>query len=780
MAGIVCFGHGVFAFIDEPVSQERRLFQVARYVRGGCGRDVLKVRFIIGCFNLNPFVRRTIMCGKWICLVSVGLVLCVAAGTAHAHLVAYWPMDEGAGTTVGDTTGAWDGTITGNVTWVDGKEGMALEFPGGQNYVNCGNVEIGPDLTLAYWCFNPEKAFERSIGQHSGNYTADPGWCVYSRNEGEGTVWFRVHGADDAWNGGDIIIPDILPKTEWYHLTFTFEGDTRELKGYLNGELKVSKICEEGRSIYPNTNDLRMGHVGTGEAFSGMLDEVAVWNHVLSDGEILAVMEGHMGGANPYAFRPDPADGAMHPNTWVTLSWRPGAYAVSHDIYLGESFDDVNDGAGDTFRGNQGSTFFVAGFPGFAYPDGLVPGTTYYWRVDEVNAADPNSPWKGDVWSFSIPPKTAYDPDPPDGAEFVDPNTVTLSWTAGFGAILHTVYFGDDYDEVNNATIGAPAGTTAYSPGPLEREKVYYWRVDEFDAVATHKGDVWSFTTPGAVGNPQPAYEAADVPLNATLNWTPADSAASHQLYLGTDKATVRKADPAAPEYKGSIAVGAESHDPGLLEAETTYYWRVDEVDAQGNTMKGPIWVFTTGAFLLIEDYESYTDDDAAGQAIWQTWIDGFGVADNGAQVGYLLPPYAEQTIVHGGGQSMPLLYVNEAGVTNSEGVLALTAPRDWTAAGVGELSLWFRGDSDNAAEPLYVAISNSTGSPAVMAYDDPSAATVQSWTQWRILLQAFADQGINLGDVDKIAIGLGSKSGMASAGGSGTMFIDDIRLYQP
>ncbi|MFC1637274.1 hypothetical protein ACFL5Z_20840 [Planctomycetota bacterium] len=216
-----------------------------------------------------------------------------------------------------------------------------------------------------------------------------------------------------------------------------------------------------------------------------------------------------------------------------------------------------------------------------------------------------------------------------------------------------------------------------------------------------------------------------------------------------------------------------------MLEADTTYYWRVDEVNAQGSTVKGPIWIFTTGAFLLVEDYEGYTDDDAAGQAIWQTWIDGFGVADNGAQVGYLLPPYAEQTIVHGGGQSMPLLYVNEAGVTNSEVALPLTALRDWTVAGVGELSLWFRGDSGNAVEPLYVAISNSTGSPAVMAYDDPSAAQVNNWTKWRILLQAFADQGINLTNVDKIAVGLGSKGG-AAAGGTGTIFIDDIRLYRP
>jgi hypothetical protein len=465
-------------------------------------------------------------------------------------------------------------------------------------------------------------------------------------------------------------------------------------------------------------------------------------------------------------------------DTWINLSWKPGPYTVSHDVYLGDIYDDVNNGTGDTFRGNQTTTFFVAGFPGFSYPEGLVPGTTYYWRIDEVNEANSDSPWKGPIWSFSIPPKTAYNPDPADGAEFVDPNDPELSWTPGFGAKLHTIYFGDNYDEVNNATGGIPQGFTIFSPGPLELEKVYYWRIDEFDAVETYKGDVWSFTTPGAVGNPQPALNATDVPLNTTLTWTPADSTASHELYFGTDKESVRNANSGSPEYKGSKALGAESYNPGLLEANTTYYWRVDEVDGQDNVLTGPLWIFTTGTFLLIDDFESYTNDDAAGEAIWQTWIDGFGVADNGAQVGYLIPPYAEQTIVHGGSQSMPLLYTNDAGITNSEASMTLSAPRDWTQANVAELSLWFRGSSGSAAEPLYVAISNSSGSPAVVAYDDSNAATIYSWTQWKVPLQAFADQGINLSNVDQIAIGLGDKSGITSAGGSGTIYIDDVRLY--
>ena len=78
------------------------------------------------------------------------------------------------------------------------------------------------------------------------------------------------------------------------------------------------------------------------------------------------------------ATNPNPANGALVEATWVSLSWSPATRAVSHDVYFGENFNDVNDGAAGTFRGNQTSPLFVAGFPGYPYPDGLVPGTTYY------------------------------------------------------------------------------------------------------------------------------------------------------------------------------------------------------------------------------------------------------------------------------------------------------------------------------------------------------------------------------------------------------------------
>jgi hypothetical protein len=684
-----------------------------------------------------------------------------------------------------------------------------------------------------------------------------------------------------------------------------------------------------------------------------------------------------------YSSGPSPLNGAVLASTWVTLGWRAGEFAVSHDVYLGDNFDDVNEATrdSDVFRSNQTLTFYVAGFPGYAYPDGLVPGTTYYWRIDEVNAPPDEAVYKGKVWSFSIPSKSAYSPVPADGAEFV-PTDATFIWTPGFGAKLHTVYMGEDFDTINEATGGAPRGVANYTPGQLQLAKTYYWRVDEFDGAATYKGEVWSFTTEGAVTGPNPADGAVDVSPTLPLTWTAGAVAASHEVYFGTDADAVKNATKSSPEYKGPKALGEESYDPGKLALTSTYYWRIDEVNGVNpdSPWAGNVWSFTTGDFFIIDDFEAY---DTGDNQIWYAWHDGLGygspgTADyfagngTGAAVGdENTASYTEETIVHGGGKSMPVAYDNnKQGFSKySEVELKLGAVRDWTAEGITELSLWFRGypayvgsfaegptgtytmtasgadiwavngveadefhfaykmlsgagsivakvnsvqntnawakagvmiretlnpDSahammvvtpgsgvsfqrrpgtdqtsldtttaaitapywvklersmsgvftashsangstwtvqgtetigmgasvyiglavtshdtaltcqavftnvtttgsvsgqwahqdigvlSNAAEPLYVAVSNSAGNPAIVVNDDPAAAQISAWTEWVIPLQTFADKGITLTNVDRIAIGLGTRGNTTVAGGSGKMYFDDIRLNRP
>jgi hypothetical protein len=827
------------------------------------------------------------------------------------------------------------------------------------------------------------------------------------------------------------------------------------------------------------------------------------------------------------AFSPLPEDGTLYLDAWATLTWSAGDTAVSHDIYFGDIFTDVNEGSGDTFRGNQTDAYFIVGFPGFPYPDGLTPGTTYYWRIDQVEA-DEVTTHKGDVWSFTVPPRKAYFPDPPDGARFVETNA-GLSWSPGRDAKVHTVYFGDNFDDVNDAADGMPQTSATYDPGPLEEAKMYYWRVDEFDGITTHRGDVWSFRTasPGggvrgmyyrsgdlsgvaainridpeinfdwADGSPDPSLQAdsfsvrwtgelevefsetytfyantddgvrlwinnelvidrwvdrrapteakgtidlvggqrypfvmeyyesggdavaqlswensstekqiipqvaLSLPVRAsgpsprdgatgtrtvpTLTWNSGDNAVSHEVYFGTDADAVANATQASPEYKGTKALGDESYDTGKLAWDTSYYWRIDEVNnaSPDSPWIGNVWTFTTGDFLVVDDFETY---DIGNNEIWWSWKDGLGYGPHhnepafagngtGSAVGdETTSSYTEETIVHGGRQSMPIFYDNnkQGSSKYSEAELTLTASRDWTEEGVAKLSIWFRGNpasvgsfvegpvgtytmtaggadiwneadefhfaykmltgvgtiqaqvlsvdntdpwakagvmiretldpgskfaavyitpgngcryqartdtgiaatsdtsvataeqmaitapywiqierdfagnfrcyysadgtnwqsmswnpqnismssdvyiglavtshnvgetcevkfsnvtitgtvdgqwsnqdvgiASNSAEPMYVAVSNSTGTPAVVVHDDPAATTIDTWTEWVIPLQAFADQGIVLTDVDRIAIGLGTRGNMTIPGGSGKMYIDDIRLYQ-
>ncbi len=706
------------------------------------------------------------MTKKSVYLFCLVLVLC-AVGTASAELVGYWRFDEGGGTTAVDSSGSGnDGTLNGDPQWVEGQLAGALDFDGNGDYVevpHSPSLSITDEITVAAWTNMRANASGEMAIVSKGGWAANDLPYELTETPG-GVIYWQFY--DDG--GRDTCAPDSPPVGEWHHIAGTYDGII--FKCYIDGELAdewgyVGKMPQ-------NTASVTIGRRSRGGTwFNGMIDEVVIYDHALNEDEIPKIMMG-AGGFAP-ASRPNPPDGAMHPDTWVNLSWRPGDFAVSHDVYFGDNFDEVDNATheSETFRGNQTSTYFVAGFPGYPYPDGLVPGTTYYWRIDEVNDADPNSPWRGPVWRFSIPPRKAYNPKPADGAEFVALDS-KLSWTAGFGAKLHTVYFGDNYDTVNNAAGGLPQGTTTYTPSALQAEKVYYWRVDEFDAVATYKGDVWGFTTPGAAGSPQPANRATGVQMVAKLSWTPATNATSHQVYFGTDRDAVRNATTASPEYKGSKTPGNEALDPGKLAWHSDYYWRVDAVYA-ASTVKGLVWSFTTADFITVDDFESYNDidpPDPASNRIFDAWIDGFGTTNNGALVGNDMPPYAERNVVRSGLQSMPYRYDNAN--KTSEATLTLVYPRNWTEDGVKKLSLWHRGTSANSAERMYVALNGGTP----VYHGDPEPTKKGGWNQWIVDLQAF--QGVNLTNVNTITIGIGTK-GSPAAGGTGKLYFDDIQLIR-
>jgi hypothetical protein len=705
----------------------------------------------------NFFIRRIIMSKKLVYLSSFVFVLCLLltsiAECADPGLVAWYRFDGNADDSSGNNI---HGTEMGDPTYEPGVFGEAISLDGDGDYVDCGldpKLDITEFLTFTYWI----KVVEFDKSWNTVLARGDDSW----RSSRAGTNNFMeaaVGGTAGNWTYGVTPVDD----GEWHHVGWVYDGTMNYL--YVDGEIDATE--ENSGEITVSSYPLYIGDnsQATGRFWTGLIDDVLIFNRALTQEEVQIIMVGSAGDY-PQASGPTPADGALHADTWANISWRAGDFAVSHDVYFSDNFDDVEGGAESTFQGNQTSTFLVVGFPGFAYPDGLIPGTTYYWRIDEVNEAEPNSPWKGEIWSFSIPPKTAYFPDPADGGESVSVDG-QLSWTAGFGAKLHTVYFGESYDEVDNAAGGLPQGTLTYDPGALTMAKTYYWRVDEFDVIETYKGNVWSFTTQGAVGSPSPAKGAVDVTQTPVLTWTPGFGA-SHEVYFSADAGSL--------ENKGGGNLGSESYEPGQLEWNTTYYWRVDEANSANadSPWTGPLWSFTTANFLTIDDMESYNDLDPADPAsnrIFNAWLDGFdNPAVNGSVVGNANPPFAEQTIVNSGSQSMPMADDNAVG--KSEATLTLSSNRDWTVNGVDTLTIWFRGSSANTAETLYVALNGN----AKVNNDNPDAATINKWTQWNIPLQAFADQGVNLANVNSITLGLSSVTG-----GTGMIYFDDIRLYPP
>ncbi len=722
------------------------------------------------------------MCRKSILTILsiVALVLTIGpiASPTRAELIGYWKFDETAGTVAADSAGGDnDGTLMGEeIAWVEGRSGGALAHSGmvetnaGVEFPTTGMSAAAGTVAMWGLLFDPQPETD---GRYFFGHTTQPQWTnriqLYMQDGTNPSTLLDIGLGDNHNRQNDIVE---IPLEEWVHVALSW--DTGAYFVFVNGEEVATGAYAGLSEIHPTANIGNDGSSSPYEAFVGKMDEVRLYDHALNAGEILAAMKS---APLPQASGPKPKDGVLYLETWANLEWRAGDFAVSHDVYVGDNFDDVNDAnhASPTFQGNQTDTALLAGFPGYAISGGFVAGTTYYWRVDEVNDAHPDSPWKGHIWSFSIPPKTAYFPDPPDGAEFVDPNA-TLSWTAGNGAKLHTFYIGENYEDVNNAADGTTLGTTSHQPGPLELEKVYYWRVDEFDGTEAHKGDIWAFTTPGAVGNPDPANGAADVQMNSVLTWTAADNATSHELYFGTDADAVGSATTDSPEYIGPRALGATSYDPGGLEWETSYAWRVDEVYPTG-TVKGLVWTFTTADFLLVDDFESYDNvDPLPGEPgvnrIFDKWIDGFGTTTNGALVGNEMPPYAEQNIVHSGSQSMNYSY--DTNLKISEATLTLEYPRDWTEGGVTKLVIWFRGRGANDPERMFAALNGN----AVVYHEDASATQISGWNPWPIDLQKFVAQGVNLANVNAITIGFGTKD-VPAAGGTGIVYFDDIRLYR-
>ncbi len=224
--------------------------------------------------------------------------------------------------------------------------------------------------------------------------------------------------------------------------------------------------------------------------------------------------------------------------------------------------------------------------------------------------------------------------------------------------------------------------------------------------------EVRFFYVPLKAYGPTPASAATGVALNAVLNWRPGREAAKHQVYL--------LSDPNAAALDAALVMTGTEHRFALgslpLQYGRSYYWRVDEVSdaATNQTWGGDLWNFTTIDYAVVDDFESYND---TCNRVFFAWVDGFGHSGSadcgvamsvgnatGSTVGNVNPPFAEQTIVHGGRQSMPLAYDNTKAPFYSETQEEWLAPQAWTGGGVDTLVVYLRG-----SVPAFVETSPGT-----------------------------------------------------------------------
>jgi len=748
-------------------------------------------------------------------VLLAGLAL---ASVSDAALVGWWKFDDGSGTIAKDSSGkGYHGTIT-NPLWVVGHYGGALNFEG-TSYVDVPPESwstIVRQATVSFWAYgNPDQqpqanfifgAFSDPANNEARRMSAHVPWSngnVYFDTGGPG--YNRIEKAADAADY----------EGTWTFWTFLKNADTGDQQVYINGELWHS-----GTGMTNTMEGVTKFTIGTKPSlaegwYQGMIDDFRLYDHALTLDEIQLAMTGRGPGLE-LASNPVPENEASDIPRDVALGWDAGEYAATHDVYFGTVFDDVNTAS----RGNPMGLLLSQGQAATSYdpPGRLDFETTYYWRVDEVNAAPDNTIFKGEVWSFATEPfayaianvvatsnGVSEDPSGPQntvngsGLNDADQHSTVSGdmWLAGAPAEgpLYIQYEFDRVYKLHQLLVwnynvqfevilgfGLKGVTVQYSENGADWTALGDVEFAKATAAATYTANTtvefagvpakyvrltvnsgWGmmgqfglsevrFTyIPAQAREPQPADGATGVSVADALAWRAGREAASHEIYLGTD-----------PEALASAgAVATNSYMPEELNLGTMYYWRVDEVnEAEATSVwAGDLWSFTAQEYLVVDDFESYTDDLENGGAIFDTWLDGW-VNDTGSTVGHLSAPFAEQGIVHGGRQSMPLSFDNTS-VAVSEADLELSA--DWSSNGIQSLSLYFYGAAGNSGQ-MYVKINGTK-----IAYDGPAVNLVRpAWQLWSIDLSKAG----NVSNVRSLTIGI------EGAGAKGIVYIDDVRLY--
>ncbi|MHC4630918.1 MAG: LamG-like jellyroll fold domain-containing protein [Planctomycetota bacterium] len=338
------------------------------------------------------------MSKKTTCLISFVVVLSLASVTS-ANLVAHWRFDEGSGNTVTDSSGNdYHGAIFDALQWVPGLLGGALDFSGGgyvairrMNYAGNDYAEV----SVCAWIRT-----STGSGQYIASFDRNEYWRLSVSTEAAGTGQIGWHVMTDAGQN-DYGSVSRVDDGQWHHVCGVFDNGTSTI--YIDGEPEPSKSMGQtfGRGtprfgfMGANSEATEFnGGRGGGSGVAGDVDDLRIYDHALTQEEIKQAMKGLPPGV---ATNPSPEDEATDVPRDVVLSWKPGEFAPpinGHTVYFSESFNDVNDGIGGVTQDANS----------YAPAQRLDLGTTYYWRVDEVNGPPDYTIHQGEIWQFAAEP----------------------------------------------------------------------------------------------------------------------------------------------------------------------------------------------------------------------------------------------------------------------------------------------------------------------------------------------------------------------------------------
>ncbi|MHC4864741.1 MAG: LamG domain-containing protein [Planctomycetota bacterium] len=318
---------------------------------------------------------------------------------ADPRLVLWYEFDEDEGTIVSDSSGYEHHGSANDDRWEpnEGHIGGCFDFDAGQHVLVPSSTlsSVSSKITVAVWVNgDPDqdeddnmKVFDAGgSGYKLSGFipTDEPELDVYWRagnDTNDALAWESA--TPSAWRG------------EWQHFAFVKDEDVGAMKIYFNGLVAEQKTGTISSLVNVKNQLFKIGAAtnSTGD-YDGKVDEFRVYDVALSDNEIAGLF---LGGDIELAWGPSPFHGQSDLPPDVNMSWRPGAYAEKHDVYLGIDFDDVNDANTSSvgiYRGRQDACEYEP-------PADLALGTTYYWRIDGVNTVDPNL-WKGKIWKFTV------------------------------------------------------------------------------------------------------------------------------------------------------------------------------------------------------------------------------------------------------------------------------------------------------------------------------------------------------------------------------------------